>query len=61
MAGHGSLIPKPDAYETYRFVGMRIDMLRRAGTAEEGDWRVARRESILEKNVLLAKNLIAFI
>ena len=43
-------------YETYTFVGKRTDTLRRAG----GDWRVARREIILDQNVLLAKNLTAF-
>ena len=40
-------------YETYTFVGRRRDILRRAGE----DWRIARREIILEQNVLLAKNL----
>ncbi len=47
-------------YETYTFVGKRTDTLRRAGTGGQGDWRVARREIILDQNVLLAKNLTAF-
>ena len=47
-------------YETYTFVGKRTDTLRRAGAAVDGDWRVARREIILDQNVLLAKNLTAF-
>ena len=40
-------------YENYTFVGRRTDELRRAGTS----WQIARREIILEQNVLLAKNL----
>jgi 3-phenylpropionate/cinnamic acid dioxygenase small subunit len=40
-------------YETYTFIGRRTDMLRRHGDS----WRIARRELILEQNVLLAKNL----
>jgi 3-phenylpropionate/cinnamic acid dioxygenase small subunit len=40
-------------YETYTFVGRRTDVLRRAGDS----WQIARRELILEQNVLLAKNL----
>ena len=43
-------------YETYTFVGRRRDTLRRV----DGDWRIARREIILEQNVLLAKNLSIF-
>jgi 3-phenylpropionate/cinnamic acid dioxygenase small subunit len=43
-------------YENYTFVGKRTDVLRREGD----DWRVARREIILEQNVLLAKNLSIF-
>jgi 3-phenylpropionate/cinnamic acid dioxygenase small subunit len=43
-------------YETYTFVGKRTDTLR---LTEEG-WRIARREIILDQNVLLAKNLTAF-
>jgi 3-phenylpropionate/cinnamic acid dioxygenase small subunit len=40
-------------YETNMFVGRRIDTLRRNGES----WLIARRELILEQNVLLAKNL----
>lgn len=43
-------------YETYTFIGRRTDTLRRAGAS----WQVARREMILEQNVLLAKNLSIF-
>lgn len=43
-------------YETYTFVGKRTDLLRNVG----GDWRIARREIILDQNVLLAKNLSIF-
>lgn len=43
-------------YETYFFVGKRTDTLR---LAEDG-WKVARREIILDQNVLLAKNLTTF-
>ena len=43
-------------YETYSFVGRRTDVLRRHGDT----WKVARREIILDQNVLLAKNLTAF-
>lgn len=43
-------------YETYTFVGRRIDTLRR----EDGGWRIARREIVLNQNVLLAKNLSIF-
>jgi len=43
-------------YETYLFVGKRTDTLRKVG----GDWKVARREIILDQNVLLAKNLTVF-
>jgi 3-phenylpropionate/cinnamic acid dioxygenase small subunit len=42
--------------ETYLFVGRRIDRLRNAG----GTWKLARREILLEQNVLLAKNLTVF-
>ena len=45
-------------YETYTFVGKRTDSLRRH--ASGNDWRVARREIILDQNILLAKNLTAF-
>jgi len=43
-------------YESYTFVGRRKDVLRRAGS----DWQIARREIILDQNVLLAKNLSTF-
>jgi 3-phenylpropionate/cinnamic acid dioxygenase small subunit len=43
-------------YETYTFVGRRNDALRRAGSG----WKVARREILLEQNILLAKNLTMF-
>ncbi|HZT08708.1 MAG TPA: 3-phenylpropionate/cinnamic acid dioxygenase subunit beta [Chloroflexota bacterium] len=38
------------------FVGRRIDTLRRA----QDGWKIARREIILDQNVLLAKNLTTF-
>lgn len=40
-------------YETNLFAGKRNDVLRREG----GAWKIARREIILEQNVLTAKNL----
>src|SRR4051794_14809761 len=43
-------------YETYTFIGRRTDVLRRHGDS----WLIARRELILEQNVLLAKNLSIF-
>ena len=43
-------------YETYTFVGRRTDTLRRCGE----DWKIARREIILDQNILLAKNLSTF-
>ncbi len=43
-------------YETYTFVGRRNDMLRMT----ESGWKVARREILLEQNILLAKNLTMF-
>jgi 3-phenylpropionate/cinnamic acid dioxygenase small subunit len=43
-------------YETTTFVGRRTDRLRRVGAS----WQIARRELILEQNVLLAKNLSVF-
>jgi 3-phenylpropionate/cinnamic acid dioxygenase small subunit len=43
-------------YETYTFVGRRNDTLRAAG----GGWKVAKREILLEQNILLAKNLTMF-
>ncbi len=42
--------------ETYTFVGRRTDTLRRTGAG----WQIARREIILDQNVLQAKNLTAF-
>lgn len=43
-------------YETQIFVGKRTDVLRRVN----GEWRLARREIILDQSVLLAKNLTVF-
>ena len=43
-------------YETYTFVGKRTDTLRKTGAS----WKIARREIILDQNILLAKNLTAF-
>ena len=43
-------------YETNIFVGKRTDVLRRAGAS----WTIARREIVLDQNVLLAKNLTIF-
>ena len=43
-------------YENFTFIGRRTDELRRVGTS----WQIARREIILEQNVLLAKNLSVF-
>jgi 3-phenylpropionate/cinnamic acid dioxygenase small subunit len=43
-------------YETYTFVGKRNDTLR----STETGWKVAKREIILEQNILLAKNLTMF-
>jgi 3-phenylpropionate/cinnamic acid dioxygenase small subunit len=40
-------------YENYTFIGRRNDVLRRNGDG----WLIARRELILDQNVLLAKNL----
>ncbi|MSP02641.1 MAG: 3-phenylpropionate/cinnamic acid dioxygenase subunit beta [Acetobacteraceae bacterium] len=40
-------------YENHTFIGRRTDTLRRNGDS----WLIARRELILEQNVLLAKNL----
>jgi 3-phenylpropionate/cinnamic acid dioxygenase small subunit len=42
--------------ETYLFAGRRHDLLRRAGDS----WQLARREILLDQNVLLAKNLTVF-
>lgn len=43
-------------YETYTFVGKRLDTLRRRGAT----WQICHREIILDQNVLLAKNLSTF-
>jgi 3-phenylpropionate/cinnamic acid dioxygenase small subunit len=43
-------------YETYTFVGRRNDTLRATGNG----WKVAKREILLEQNILLAKNLTMF-
>jgi 3-phenylpropionate/cinnamic acid dioxygenase small subunit len=43
-------------YETYTFVGRRNDTLRLTGQS----WKIARREILLEQNILLAKNLTTF-
>jgi 3-phenylpropionate/cinnamic acid dioxygenase small subunit len=40
-------------YENYTFIGKRTDLLRKRGD----DWSIARREIILDQNILLAKNL----
>ena len=42
--------------ETYLFAGRRNDLLRR----DNGTWLLARREILLDQNVLLAKNLTVF-
>lgn len=43
-------------YETYLFAGKRTDTLRKV----DGAWRLARREILLDQNILLAKNLSVF-
>ena len=43
-------------YETYTFVGKRTDLIRKTSDG----WKIARREIVLEQNVLLAKNLSTF-
>lgn len=43
-------------YETYTLVGKRHDTLRMT----DAGWKVARREIIIEQNILLAKNLTMF-
>lgn len=43
-------------YETYIFVGRRNDTLRLI----DNGWKIARREILLEQNILLAKNLTTF-
>ncbi|MDH4147487.1 MAG: 3-phenylpropionate/cinnamic acid dioxygenase subunit beta [Acidimicrobiia bacterium] len=47
-------------YETYTFIGRRLDVLRRAGGRADGAWQLARREILLDQSVLLAKNLTTF-
>ena len=42
--------------ETYFFVGRRTDLLRR----RDFSWKIARRELLLEQNILQAKNLSVF-
>ena len=44
------------SYETNLFVGRRTDMLRKTGR----HWKLAKREIILDQNVLLAKSLTTF-
>ena len=43
-------------YETYTFVGKRTDLIRKTTDG----WKIARREIVLDQNVLLAKNLSTF-
>jgi 3-phenylpropionate/cinnamic acid dioxygenase small subunit len=43
-------------YETYTFVGKRTDLLRKTPDG----WKIARREILLDQNVLQAKNLSTF-
>lgn len=43
-------------YETYFFVGKRTDTLRQT----DDGWKIARREIILDQNILLAKSLTTF-
>jgi 3-phenylpropionate/cinnamic acid dioxygenase small subunit len=43
-------------YETYTFVGKRTDLIRKTNDG----WKIARREILLDQNVLLAKNLSTF-
>jgi 3-phenylpropionate/cinnamic acid dioxygenase small subunit len=43
-------------YETSTFVGRRTDVLRSVGDG----WQIARREIILDQNILMAKNLTSF-
>jgi 3-phenylpropionate/cinnamic acid dioxygenase small subunit len=43
-------------YETYTFVGKRTDLIRNTSDG----WKIARREILLDQNVLLAKNLSTF-
>ena len=46
--------------ETYIFVGRRSDLWRRPRENDRASWRLAKREILLEQNVLLAKNLTTF-
>ncbi len=43
-------------YETYTFVGKRTDLIRKTPDG----WKIARREILLDQNILLAKNLSTF-
>ena len=43
-------------YETYTFVGKRTDLIRKTSDG----WKIARREILLDQNVLLAKDLSTF-
>jgi 3-phenylpropionate/cinnamic acid dioxygenase small subunit len=43
-------------YESYTFVGKRTDLIRKTPDG----WKIARREIVLDQNVLLAKNLSTF-
>jgi 3-phenylpropionate/cinnamic acid dioxygenase small subunit len=43
-------------YETYTFVGKRTDLICKTTDG----WKIARREILLDQNVLLAKNLSTF-
>jgi 3-phenylpropionate/cinnamic acid dioxygenase small subunit len=43
--------------ETDFFVGKREDILRKV----DGRWKIARRKSLLDRNVLLPKNLTVFV
>lgn len=43
-------------YETYTFVGKRTDLIRKTADG----WKIARREILLDQNILLAKNLSTF-
>jgi len=43
-------------YETYIFVGKRTDVLRKTNDG----WKIAKREIVLDQNILLAKNLTTF-
>jgi 3-phenylpropionate/cinnamic acid dioxygenase small subunit len=43
-------------YETNTFVGKRNDTIR----IKDGSWKIAKREIILEQNILLAKSMTMF-